>query len=61
MTESFNQALRAKLVERKAGISKKKHADPGELLARAEAAIGELQAVLAELAASREDAPGEEG
>ncbi len=63
MTEAFNQAIRGKLAGRKTGIPKKKPADPGELLARAEAAIGELQSVLAELAAAEphEDGPDEDG
>ena len=53
MTEAFNDAIRRTLAARKTDISKKKKpADPGELLARAEAALGELEAVLAELAAA---------
>ncbi len=52
MTEMFNDAIRGKLSRRKMDISKKKPADPGELLARAQAALGELEAVLTELAAA---------
>ena len=60
MTEAFNQAIRGKLAGRKTGISKKKEsADPAELLGRAEAAIEELQAVLAELAAAEPHEDGE--
>ena len=63
MTEAFNDAIRGKLAGRKTGISKKKKPDPEELLGRAEAAIEELQAVLAELAAAEphEDGPDEDG
>ena len=62
MTEAFNEAIRGKLAGRKTVVSKKKSADPAELLGRAEAAIEELQAVLAELAAAEphEDGPAED-
>ena len=62
MTEAFNQAIRGRLADRKTGIPKKKKkpADPGELLARAQSALEELQAVLAELAAA-EPVEDEEG
>ena len=59
MTE-FNEAIRSKLASRKMGLAKKKPADPGELLARAQSALEELQAVLAELAAA-EPVEDEEG
>ncbi len=64
MTEMFNAAVRGKLAARKTGIPKKKKepADPAELLGRAQAALEELQAVLAELAAAEpvEDGPAED-
>ena len=62
MSEVFNQAVRGKLAARKPGIAKKaKPADPEELLARAQAALEELQTVLAELAAAEPTEPTEEG
>ena len=64
MTEAFNQAIRGRLTARKVGLPTKKKpaADPGELLARAQAALEELQAVLGELAAAEpvEDGPDED-
>ena len=67
MTEAFNDAIRRTLASRKMTIGakkKEKPADPGELLARAQAALEELQTVLAELAAAepaQEDETAEEG
>ena len=55
MTESFNAAVRSKLAARK-----KKPADPQELLARAQAALEELQTVIGELAAAEPTEPVEE-
>ena len=62
MTEAFNATVRGKLAARKPGIAKKaKPADPEELLARAQAALEELQTVLAELAAAEPtESAGEE-
>ena len=63
MTDAFNAELRGKLASRKTGINEKKPADSAELLARAQAALGELEVVLAELAAAEpveEDEAAEE-
>ena len=57
MSEVFNQAVRGKLAARK-----KKLADPQEeLLARAQAALEELQTVIGELAAAEPTEPAEGG
>ena len=63
MTEQFNSDVRSRLAASKPGIARKakKPSDQEELLARGQAALGELAAVLEGLAAAEPAEPTEGG